>query len=97
MAATAVLARLSTPTTTPHNHTAHFASTMAAPEAINITDDGGVTKLVLQAGDGSETPPAGVTAVVNYKGTLTGTETVFDENSGFRFTLGAGEVGHRLC
>lgn len=60
------------------------------PVYVNLTEDGGVQKKILETGEG--TPPvSGMRCKMNYKGTLEdGSE--FDSGQNFKFLLGKGEV-----
>ncbi|GFR45320.1 hypothetical protein Agub_g6687 [Astrephomene gubernaculifera] len=62
---------------------------------IKLTDDGGVIKKVITAGDGWETPEAGDEVTVHYVGTLedgTQFDSSRDRNQPFVFPLGQGRV-----
>lgn len=60
-------------------------------EEFDLTEDGGVKKTILVAGEGFQYPDAKAEVKVSYKGELLD-GTVFDESDMFQFTLGIGEV-----
>ncbi|XP_037960475.1 FK506-binding protein 59 [Teleopsis dalmanni] len=67
---------------------------MSEEEVIDLSGDGGVTKVILEVGTGSEQPSAGCKVQLHYTGSLTD-GTVFDSSVGrgpFEFDLGKGHV-----
>lgn len=70
-------------------------STSSSSDYINITEDQGVIKKILQEGSG-DFPPEGFEVQVHYEGKLQSNLTIFDSsksrNAPFKFTLGKGDV-----
>ena len=67
------------------------------PEAVDVSGDGGLCKLVLAEGDAAEgTPPEGALVQVHYVGTLLSDGSKFDSSrdrpGNFSFTIGQGQV-----
>jgi FKBP-type peptidyl-prolyl cis-trans isomerase len=63
--------------------------------AINLIEDGGITKEIIKQGEGELSPPNGCQVTVHYTGTLTnGTkfDSSKDRNEPFQFKLGVGQV-----
>jgi len=66
-----------------------------AEDIIKLTDDEGITKKVLKAGEGWKTPTSGCEVKVHYVGTLldgTKFDSSRDRSDPFSFTLGVGQV-----
>lgn len=70
-------------------------TTTAEATPINLTEDGGVQKRIIKAGEGPQ-PPAGAGVTAHYEARLAGASVPFDSSRGrelpFRFKLGAGRV-----
>jgi FKBP-type peptidyl-prolyl cis-trans isomerase len=64
-----------------------FTIAASSAELLNLTPDGKVTKEILQAGTGSESPVAGDQVRVEYTGQFPD-GTVFDKRDSFTFTVG---------
>lgn len=75
--------------------TENSSTTANAPTIINLTEDGGVQKRIIKAGDGP-TPPPGAGVTTHYEVRLQGAAAPFDSSRGrelpFRFKLGGGRV-----
>jgi nucleosome assembly protein 1-like 1 len=65
-------------------------------QSIDLTQDGGVKKLITKVGEGDETPAQGFIVSMHYEGRLKSNNKVFDSSrergETFDFELGAGEV-----
>ena len=59
------------------------------PKAVDLSGDGGVTKLVIKPGKGAK-PKKGQKCKIKYEGKLED-GTIFDSNDAFIFILGAGQ------